>query len=211
MQSDNIEVNIKFKMKDLQVNTVQFSAVSWDKSGNALWSKMIYSVLENENNEFIDGTYLPTDINLFCPRFNILNREQKMNFWGQFLASVSFEESSWKPTAQYIETTQGIDPMTGLQSKSEGLLQLSYKDQQSYRIDCGFDWSTDKQLRETDARKTIFDPYQNLRCGIKILSYQLKNYKSIVTKNGNQYWQVLKPSEKLEKIKKSTLSLPFCN
>jgi hypothetical protein len=96
---------------------------------------------------------------------------------------------------------------------SEGLLQLSYQDEGSYNLDCGFDWSKDKGYTDSDARKTILDPYNNLKCGIAIMARQLKNRRAITLPN-SVYWAVLKINGKytqISGISAVTKKLAFCN
>jgi hypothetical protein len=74
--------------------------------------------------------------------------------------------------------------------RSEGLLQLTYED--SDRYGCAFDWDKDKQLPEKDPQKTILQPENNLKCGIRIMSNQLiDKHKPLVT--GSSYWSTLRP------------------
>jgi hypothetical protein len=62
----------------------------------------------------------------------------------------------------------------------------------SERYGCDFDWEKDKELPEHDPAKTILEPETNLRCGIKILDYQLNTqHKPVLSKSS--YWVTLRP------------------
>lgn len=188
--------------------------LEWEASvaGSSLWSNYIYSFIKSEQPQLM-GPNVADDVETFCPKFRTITDDQRVNFWGQLLAGMTKFESSWKPTSRMVETTMGTDPITGRQVASEGLLQLSYQDEGSYNIDCGFDWSKDKNYSDSDARKTIFDPYKNLKCGIIILSRQLKNKGSIALSSG-VYWAVLKKGgtyTKIPQISAITKKLAFCN
>ena len=194
------------------VNFSTFQSLAWDKSATRRqWSNLIYSVILKEEPIFLNDT--PKDIKTFCPKFDDLNVGEKLNFWGQFIVAVAERESSWRPNTYYVETTMGTDPVTKSQIASEGLLQLSYQDEKNHNLDCGFDWDKDKKLHYKDENKTIFNPFLNLRCGIKILAKQLKKYDKIVISKG-AYWSVIKEGHKSNKvslISKRTKSLSFCH
>lgn len=189
-------------------------ALAWEgrATGSANWSNAIYKVIRDEEPQML-GQNVADDVEVFCPKYRSLSDNQRLNFWGQLFAGIAKFESGWKPTSRMVETTMGTDPITGRQVASEGLLQLSYQDETSYRLDCGFDWSKDKNLSNNDPRKTIFNPAYNLRCGIKIMARQLKNKRSITLKSG-VYWAVLKSGgrySQIQGISKVTKSLDFCN
>ena len=190
-----------------------FEPLAWEAkvSGSNAWSKTVYQVIRNEESQML-GQAVADDVEIFCPNYRSLTDNQRLNFWGQLLAAMSKYESSWNPASYYIESTMGLDPITGRQVASEGLLQLSYQDEKSYGLDCGFDWNLDQQFQNSDTRKTIFNPHFNLRCGIKILARQLKKQRAISTTTG-VYWAVLKKNgtySKVPEISLLTKKLSFC-
>lgn len=184
--------------------------LAWESASKpfrAEWSKYAMKIVTEEYAKF-DRVQ---DATLFCPRFNSLTVPQKINFWGQLIAGMSYYESGWSPVSRMQETTMGTDPVTGKPVYSEGLLQLSYQDTQWARY-CEFDWSKDKFLSPTDPKKTILDPYKNLRCGIKILAAQVNRKKEIALKTG-VYWAVIREGGKYTKIPQITTivkKLTFC-
>ena len=192
-------------------NELGFIPLIWEKTVKASkeWSNMIYSIIKTEE-PILMGQNIAQDIEMFCPTYRKLNDTQRLNFWGQFFAAVAYYESRWVHTDRYVESTMGIDPVTKSTVVSEGLLSLSYQDQKNYPFHCGFDWSKDSQLEHKDPKKTILNPYLNLRCGIKIMAYQLKKHGRIALEK-NVYWSVLRSNGKrLPQIVKMTRSLKIC-
>lgn len=126
--------------------------------------------------------YEPTS---FCSSYHELSREQRKQFWADFWQNVAQVESANSKgiidrTLQYLErqlegVDDPIDEVTGNPVLSEGLLQLSYQDKNSYSSlpTCAkFNWSKDKSLPLKD--RTIADPLINLGCGIEIMEWTLK-------------------------------------
>ena len=191
-----------------------FISVTWDKkikSGKD-WSEIIYSVINHEEPRYLEPNIVQ-DIEIFCPNYRVITKNQRLNFWGQFFAALAEHESSWNPTSRYVEKNfKNKDSVTKESVVSEGLLQLSYQDEKSYGLNCGFDWAKDRLLSPKDPRKTIFNPYLNLRCGMKIMMHQLKKYGRL-TLEKNVYWAVIKKNgqfSKIDKISATTKSLKFC-
>ena len=143
-----------------------------------------------------------SDMDYFCPNYDSLEKYQKINVWAQLFAAMSYYESAFQPTARFVEPTRDIDPVTNGPIISEGLLQLGYSDKLYHG--CNFNWVADQRYSETDSRRTILDPYNNLSCGVIIMTHQIQKYGSIVISHG-AYWAVLKIGHrniKLEEIKK---------
>lgn len=183
---------------------------SWEKSvaSRSAWTQIVRDVVNTKSPALLRG---PGDVADFCPMYDRLGTQDRLNFWAEFFSSVARYESGWSPTSRMIETTMGTDPYTGRQVASEGLLQLSYQDVQ-WAPYCEFDWSVDKKYADNDARKSIFDPKKNLTCGIQILDRQVAKKGNIALSTG-VYWAVLKINgkySKLKEIKASTNALSFC-
>lgn len=195
------------------INFEAMEALGWEKkdpSRRKTWSVYVYSTVANEEPQMLADNPAQ-DVGEFCPRYNTLTRDQRLNFWGQLISAMAYYESAWNPTSRYWEKTMGKDGVTGQNVYSEGLLQLSYQDIRGYKF-CEFDWSIDKHLAVTDPKKTIFDPAKNLRCGVKILAKQLTREKMIGSNKG-VYWAVLSRSgshHKIPQISALTKSLSFC-
>lgn len=204
-QTNEVEVNTSIYAAE--INNGQ---LLWEikNSENKLWSQYFYDLYSTELFSSYDQSQ---DISRFCPAFANLKFEQKSNVWGILISALVLYESNFQPTARMIETSLGLDPITGKTVASEGLLQLSYQDKTSYPF-CAFDWEKDKYLNEKDPQKTILDPFINLNCGMRILAQQIRNKKKIVLANG-AYWAVLKensPYQRISDIETHVRSLKFC-
>jgi hypothetical protein len=191
----------------------KFEPLIWESTVKEAksWSNTIYSVIQTEESQML-GQNIADDLGVFCPKYQSLNDSQRLNFWGMLIVGISKFESNWNPATYYVETNMGKDPVTGRQVASEGLLQLSYQDQKTYNLNCGFNWALDKNYSSKDPRKTILDPVKNLRCGIKILAQQLKNQRAIIVSE-SAYWAVIKKGgaySKIREIAAITKKLSFC-
>lgn len=173
------------------------------------WTLHVYSLIQDYGADLMQGA---SDVESFCPMYYRLNTERRINFWAYLVSAMVKYESNFNPVARMHETTMGTDPITGQPVYSEGLMQLSYQDVRPYPFCDEFDWSVDRHLSPTDPRKTILDPYKNLRCGVRILNRMIGRYNKITTTKG-QYWAVIKPNSKYNKIssiRALTKSVPFC-
>lgn len=212
----------KSQMAEAEVPTTTLQApiieqapipLSWENGSleRQAWSKFVMSQVKTNFAAF-DGA---KDAAEFCKKYSSLSEKIKISLWSEMIVRVAFHESGWKPTARMIEPQSSFpkpDPVTKRPVASEGLLQLSYQDG-LWTKTCRFDWSKDKALADNDSKKTIFDPYINLQCGIDIMTKQLKKYQR-VTMASNVYWSVLKINGKYSKIKQiqaRTQAMPFCN
>ncbi len=110
----------------------------------------------------------------FCPRFNALSEVDKRVFWAYFFQALAGAEAGLVTTAnvRHMDPELQIkDDVTHRMVRQQGLLQLTYMDQERYG--CDFDWEKDKSLAEHDPEKTILQPRNNLLCGVNIIRNQL--------------------------------------
>ena len=170
------------------------------------WSDFALKAINAYGTNLRDGA---RDVTLFCPNYNRLQPDQKINFWGQLIGAMTLYESGFRINAHFREGTMGTDRITGQHVYSDGLLQLSYQDVEQYKFCDEFDWNHDRQYTGNDPRKTIFDPYINLRCGIRILNAQIGRAGMISYRKG-QYWSVLWPAH-VAKVKAVTRKIPYCS
>lgn len=173
-------------------------ALSWGKKE---WDKILIESVRSNIQTLSKASDLPVLFDRSDLKYSSLTEDQKVIVIAEILVQVMKHESDWKPDCYYVERTMGIDPITGRQVASEGLLQLSYQDQVNYKkyFDCGFDWEKDKLLKNNDPKKTIFDPAKNISCGVKILARQVEKYGAITISNG-AYWSTLKVGGRYSKI-----------
>lgn len=142
-----------------------------------------------------------------CPNWASLPREDRLGFWADFVHAVTVPESQTNRTLIYREGTMSTDAVTGYQVRSEGLLQLSYQDRNSYpaAVCKAFDWTKDKAMAKSDydsgakygnPARTILDAYINLGCGLYIMNKHITDYgasKSVEVALGS-YWYVINPN-----------------
>jgi hypothetical protein len=129
----------------------------------------------------------------FCPRFNAMSEVDKRAYWAYFFQALSGAEAGLVPTTDVRHTEPEVavkDTVTKRMVRSEGLLQLTYMDADRYG--CDFDWEKDKELAEKDPAKTILQPENNLKCGVKILAKQLIEMRKPLV-NSSSYWSTLRP------------------
>jgi hypothetical protein len=202
---DDILVNIH--INDIKRSPKLFP-LEWENNNphRIKWTEHVYGLIE-QNFESLE---LANDIDYFCPNYKNLAHKQKINIWGQLIASISFFESTFNPKARIISPSKTLDPITNKSLVSEGLLQLGYIDIINHN--CKFNWEKDSKYDEDDSHKTILNPYRNLSCGMTILTEQIIKHKSIVIKKG-AYWAVIKkdhPNSKIEQIKKMFNRYDIC-
>lgn len=136
---------------------------------------------------------VPRDVRRFCPRFYRMDTTNKREFWAYFFQALAAAEAGLNPRADVRHTQPQLavrDRVTGKIVRSEGLLQLAYEDAKRYG--CHFNWAADRKLPPRDPARTILNPADNLKCGIKILSTQIiKHHKPLLSPSG--YWETLRP------------------
>lgn len=165
----------------------QAPPLSWerDHTFRVPWSEHLIT----EVTRFFPVLNAAKDIREFYPHYPSVEDAMKIAFWAELFVELAFYESAWNPCARYKETGLGIDPITEQPVYSEGLLQLSYQDENAYP-GLPFDWEKDKLLDPTDCSKSILDPLKNLSAGVRILAAQIDSYGKIVL-GKNIYWSTL--------------------
>jgi hypothetical protein len=110
------------------------------------------------------------NVKQLCPRFKSMSEVDRRAFWAYFFQALAGAEAGLVPTTNVRHTEPEVaveDTVTKRMVRSEGLLQLTYMD--ANRYGCDFDWMKDKELAEKDPAKTILQPENNLKCGLKIM------------------------------------------
>jgi len=157
----------------------------WDPA----WDKIVEEALPPE---FLSPD-LGRDVRPFCPRFSSLGEADKRAFWAYFFQALAGAEAGLKPTSnvRHAQPEMAVkDQVTGVQGRTEGLLQLAYADQERYG--CDFDWEADRKLKAGDPARTILQPKNNLECGVKILDQELiAQHKPLLSRT--EYWSTLQP------------------
>lgn len=170
------------------------------------WTTLAANLIKSEGSNLIKGT---SDMPSFCPTYNRLDENGKINVWVYLISAVVKYESAFNPVSRMRENL-GTDSVTHLPVYSEGLLQLSYQDARGYTFCNEFDWGRDRSLAGNDPRKTILDPIKNLRCGIRILNRIVGKHNAIAFNSGH-YWSTLMPKHSaVHSIRSIVNSMALC-
>ncbi len=191
-------------------HVVEFAPL-WEAARGAegrRWTLYTYDMLQTYGQSLIAGA---GDMPNFCPSYQRLTDNQKINVWAYLISAVAKYESNFDPTSRYHESTMGNDGVTGQPVYSEGLLQLSYQDVQGYSFCNEFNWKLDQNLNPDDPSKTILDPFKNLKCGVRILNKIVARHGQIAFNSGH-YWSTLQPKNQPEhNIEALVNRIPFCH
>ena len=122
----------------------------WDNS----WNDSITNEIDQKHNNAMISEYVDQDdlASLGCPGFNLADSDAKKDFWVVFMSSLTRAESAFNTKARSRPSKSGHG--------NYGLLQLS---KAIARDQCGI-----------NNPKDIADPATHLRCGVKLLAWQLK-------------------------------------
>jgi hypothetical protein len=169
----------------IDVKRAEIGGPMWDPE----WDKIVELALPPE----LLSAQVDRDVRPFCPRFGAIAEDDKRAFWAYFFQALAGAEGGLKPTSELRHSQPEMavkDQVTGVQGRTEGLLQLAYED--SKRYGCDFDWHADRALRVNDPARTILQPKNNLECGVKILRQELiGQHKPLLSRT--QYWSTLQP------------------
>ena len=158
-----------------------------------------------------------------CPSWASLSGAERETFWSSLLWSIAGPESSRNRLAIYRETSLPVDQVTGVQIRSEGLLQLSYSDVPAYSYEGGdISWVADKAMALADYAKvaklgnparTILNAYANLNLGLWIMHRLIAIYptQSLDAAFGH-YWATMRSSGSTFAVVVKNLknSIPVC-
>lgn len=129
----------------------------------------------------------------YCPRFAEESEADKRAFWAYVFQALAGAEAGLNPETDVHHrqpVLNKIDRVTKRPIRQEGLLQLTYEDDERYG--CDFDWQRDRMLPVKDPDRTILQPANNLSCGVKIMENQIVTQrKPLVTRSS--YWSTLQP------------------
>ncbi|QNI31364.1 hypothetical protein H7849_20120 [Alloacidobacterium dinghuense] len=160
-----------------------------DTTWNPEWDNVVETAIPPE----LLSSRVPRDVRRFCPRFYQMEEIDKRAFWAYFFQALAGAEAGLNPRTNVRHTEPEVavvDAVTHQLVHSEGLLQLTYEDQQRYG--CDFNWEVDRHLPPHDPQRTILNPENNLKCGINILSNQIiDQHKSLFAHTS--YWSTLQP------------------
>ena len=160
-----------------------------DRTWNPAWDLWIEAALPGD----LLSSKAAKAVKPFCPRFVALSEADKRVFWAYFFQALAGAEAGLVPTRNVHHkdsVLQVRDDVTHRLVRQQGLLQLTYMDQERYG--CDFDWEKDKDLDEHDPDKTILQPKNNLLCGVNIIRNQLiDQHKPLLS--STSYFSTLQP------------------
>jgi hypothetical protein len=160
-----------------------------DETWNPEWDLWIETALPPE----LLSPKVAKAVKPFCPRFSALTDGDKRVFWAYFFQALAGAEAGLVPTrnVRHMDAVLQVrDDVTHRMVRQQGLLQLTYMDQERYG--CDFDWEKDKLLDEHDPDKTILQPKNNLLCGVNIIRYQLiDQHRPLLS--SSSYFSTLQP------------------
>lgn len=133
-----------------KVEIQSFKKNSWDNS----WNTFISEAIDNDPESVMLTSAIDEKdlLELGCPGFNSADTEAKKDFWVVFFSSLARAESAFNVKVKSI-APKG-------RHGNYGLLQLSKR---TAREQCGLDSPED-----------LVNPSEHLRCGVKLLNWQLK-------------------------------------
>jgi len=169
----------------IDVKRSELGGPMWDPA----WDKIVEEAVPAEMLSVDAGRA----VRPFCPQFDAIGEADKRAFWAYFFQALAGAEGGLKPTSHVLHSQPEMevkDQVTGMQGRTEGLLQLAYADQKRYG--CAFDWEADRRLRAGDPARTILQPKNNLECGVRILDQELmQQHKPLLSRM--EYWSTLQP------------------
>lgn len=146
--------------------------------GSAVWSDALRALLRASS---IPDIAL-SDADDWCPRYSLLNREYRIEFWAHFWAIVMKYECDYDPRCFSVDVGNKNDRNTW----SVGLLQLSVCDQPNYGFKLGYTF------------EDLQDPIKNMILGVKIAEKLIRDDRMIGAKvDGHwrgltRYWGTLR-------------------
>ncbi len=161
--------------------------------GENTWNPQWNKIVEHALPASLLSSQVSGDVRRFCPRFAVMNEADKRVFWAYFFQALAGAEAGLNPQATVRHTEPKLAKLEEVpvaRVRTEGLLQLTYADQQRYG--CDFDQQADRKLKIDDPERTILQPDKNLTCGVKILENQIIDQrKPLLTRTS--YWATLRP------------------
>lgn len=160
--------------------------LSWEVASRperVAWSNGLYKLIA----QYYTVLNTATDITDFCPAYNSLSKDQRINAWAGLIAATTYYESGYNPLSNSVDVGNAADKDT----YSVGLMQMSVVDQKNYGFTFGYKFAD------------LQDPIKNLTLAMAIMNRQVQKYKVIAITKGNPglYWAVLYRGGKYDRVK----------
>ncbi len=160
--------------------------LSWELASRperVAWSNGLYKLIA----QYYSVLNTATDITDFCPAYNSLNKDQRINAWAGLIAATTYYESGYNPLSNSVD----VGTPENKDTYSVGLMQMSVVDQKNYGFNFGYKFAD------------LQDPIKNLTLAMAIMNRQVQKYKVIAITKGNPglYWAVLYRGGKYDRVK----------
>ena len=73
------------------------------------WTDFTIRAIESYGTSLANGA---RDVKAFCPNYDHLSNERKVNFWAHLVSAIVKNETDFNPLARYREKTMGVDAIT---------------------------------------------------------------------------------------------------
>lgn len=173
-------------------------ALTWESTSHperTAWSNALYDLVAAN----FQALNMASDIATFCPTYDSLTRDERINLWADVIAATTYYESSYNPASNSVD----VGNQSNKDTWSVGLLQLSVVDQANYGFKYGFTFAD------------LQNPIKNLQLGVAIMARQVSKYGILLIPVGGKglYWATLHPGgsyDQTANIAKMTKKLSFC-
>ena len=160
--------------------------VRWDSEDRSpRWTRAAINALDSHGAPLVK--MVPDDIEQYCPSYASANDRDRKAFWTNLIASLSFHESTWRPT------------VSGGDGRWHGLLQISPATARGYGCAAG----------DAEALK---DGAANVSCAIRIMAETVPR-DGVISQNMRGIaadWGPFHQERKRSEIQAYTKGLPYC-
>jgi len=156
---------------------VSIPTLSWENTNTLHPERKSWSIALNKYIlEKFDSLDKAKDLYRFCPKYNTLNKDQKVKCISELFIAISYHESGYNPKVS--EQDVGIED--DIRTWSQGLFSMSLMDQESYNIPLGFKGND------------LLDPVKNIQLAVYIMSRQIDKCDLFIAPSRKYlYWVVL--------------------
>jgi hypothetical protein len=177
-------------------DTAVKQSVAWSaRTDGSAWSQIVAAALAAAP---ALSQRTPRDIDAFCPGFRTAEPEARRAFYVAFLAEIARLESGLDPGANSAAPDRDRPDR---QIVSRGLLRISSA--QAAQAGC------------TATDDALYDPAENLRCGVRILDTALANDNLLAGwdqgwRGASRTWTSLRDRENLADVQAALNAKPYC-
>lgn len=179
-----------------------YPALSWENTTQPHPERKPWSIILideiSENFEILDKA---KDIKFFCPKYESLGKDLKLQAWGEFFVALSYYESAYDPKNYSVDVGDPSDKRT----YSTGLWQVSASDIENYNLSKKLPAYTFQDL-------LTIEP--NAKLTLALMSRQIeKNGLIVQPLFKNVYWATLYRGryDEIDQIANRVKKLKFCN